>query len=378
MDPPNNPGASRAALKRKKHKKKKRAAAPLIATTGKKKKTQAAPPPVPTDAAAAAPSKKKKKKATAQPPQPAAASSLLVVADASEDPPRPDAVARAATPRGLEDSDATARRCLRALLRPVLRARGTRRARGRCLAATPCSCQRIPGRVSSQGRPVHNVSTKKVGARRFYADVFEQKALLATGRGDDYLDGWCSTEDVFGALREGAEAGVDVDVTRYDASEDRRLTLQPDGGVVSSDWARKQFVKGATVRLRTPHARIPAAHTRADVPRGDAAGMGPWLRCWFDRGFARRRLAATPRGWGRELGTNRGDASSNLTRRARRRIGARQTEKRPAYVPAGRDAVPMPRGRVRLDGRRERVFDAGGGAGLRGALPCSRRLAATP
>ena len=118
-------GGSRAALKRKK----KRKAQPLVAQApskkgGKKKKKR------PKDAAPA-------EIAPPAPAPPTTSSAILDVADAAG--AGSDDVAKAVAGRGLEDTDARARRVLRALLAPV-------------------------------------------GARRFYAEYFERRALLATGR----------------------------------------------------------------------------------------------------------------------------------------------------------------------------------------------------
>ena len=185
-------GSSRAALKRKKLKKKKR-----------KQQHQPLVAPAPS-------TKKKKKQKTPQPPlPPSVESDALQIVDAAD--VAPDAVAVAMRPRTQEDGDVRGRRVLRALLAPV-------------------------------------------GARAFYEETFERRGLLVRGRGSQYLSGWCSTEDVFRALERPATGGVDVDVTRYDPSSEKRKTLSD--GIVKAAWARQQLDQGCTIRLRQPQDRL--------------------------------------------------------------------------------------------------------------------------
>ncbi len=189
-------GSSRAALKRKKKLKKKRKQQqqPLVAvpSTSKKKKKQ------------------KQQPAPSPPPPPVASSNdALQIVDAAD--VAPDAVAVAMRPRTQEDGDVRGRRVLRALLAPV-------------------------------------------GARAFYEETFERRGLLVRGRGSQYLSGWCSTEDVFRALERPATGGVDVDVTRYDPSSEKRKTLSD--GIVKAAWARQQLDQGCTIRLRQPQDRL--------------------------------------------------------------------------------------------------------------------------
>ena len=190
-------GASRAAQKRKKKLKK------------KKRKQQHQPLVAP------APSTKKKKKQKQQPgPTPAPApvessTDALQIVDAAD--VAPNAVEVAMRHRTQEDGDCKGRRLLRALLAPV-------------------------------------------GARCFYEETFERRGLLVRGRGSNYLSGWCSSEDVFRALEQPAMGGVDVDVTRYDPSTEKRRTLSD--GIISATWARQQLEQGATIRLRQPQDRL--------------------------------------------------------------------------------------------------------------------------
>ncbi|CAH0377227.1 unnamed protein product [Pelagomonas calceolata] len=189
-------GSSRAALKRKKLKKKKR-------------KQQHQPLVAP------APSTKKKKKQKQQPgpspPPPAVESSNDALQIVQGEDVAPDAINNAMKSRTQEDGDSNGRRLLRALLAPV-------------------------------------------GARCFYEETFERRGLLVRGRGSNYLSGWCSTEDVFRALEQPATSGVDVDVTRYDPSSEKRKTLSD--GIISATWARQQLDQGATIRLRQPQDRL--------------------------------------------------------------------------------------------------------------------------
>ena len=189
-------GSSRAALKRKKKLKKKRKQQhqPLVAVPSaskkKKKKQKQQPEPSP-------------------PPPPSAESDALQIVQGED--VAPDAVANAMKPRTQEDGDVRGRRVLRALLAPV-------------------------------------------GARAFYEETFERRGLFVRGRGADYLSGWCSSEDVFQSLEEPATSGVDVDVTRYDPSTEKRKTLSD--GIISATWARQQLDQGATIRLRQPQDRL--------------------------------------------------------------------------------------------------------------------------
>ena len=168
-------GSSRAALKRKKKlKKRKQQHQPLVAPAPSSKK------------------KKKQKQQPGPPPPPVERSNdALQIVDASD--VAPDALTNAMRTRTQEDGDSRGRRLLRALLAPV-------------------------------------------GARCFYEETFERRGLLVRGRGSDYLSGWCSTEDVFRALEQPSQAGVDVDVTRYDPSSEKRKTLSD--GIVDATWAR--------------------------------------------------------------------------------------------------------------------------------------------
>jgi len=188
-------GSSRAALKRKKKLKKKRKQQhqPLVAVPSASKK------------------KKKQKQQPGPPPPPVASSNdALQIVDAAD--VAPDAVAVAMRPRTQEDGDTRGRRVLRALLAPV-------------------------------------------GARAFYEETFERRGLFVRGRGSQYLRGWCSSEDVFRALEEPSQAGVDVDVTRYDPSSEKRKTISSDG-LVDAAWARQELDHGATIRLRQPQDRL--------------------------------------------------------------------------------------------------------------------------
>jgi lysine-specific demethylase/histidyl-hydroxylase NO66 len=191
----NSGGESRAALKRKKKLKR------------KKRKQQHQPLVAP------APSTKKKKKQKQQPgpPPPPVESSNDALQIVQGEDVAPDAINNAMKPRTQEDGDARGRRLLRALLAPV-------------------------------------------GARCFYEETFERRGLLVRGRGSNYLSGWCSSEDVFRALEQPATSGVDVDVTRYDPSSEKRKTLSD--GIVMAEWARQQLDQGATIRLRQPQDRL--------------------------------------------------------------------------------------------------------------------------
>ena len=202
-------GSSRAALKRKKKMKKKRKQQhqPLVAVPsgGKKKKKQ------------------KQQPGPSPPPPPVASSNdALQIVDAAD--VAPDAVAVAMRPRTQEDGDVRGRRVLRALLAPV-------------------------------------------GARAFYEETFERRGLFVRGRGSNYLSGWCSSEDVFRALEQPATSGVDVDVTRYDPSTEKRRTLSD--GVISATWARQQLDHGATIRLRQPQDRLPKVQSLCRALEGE-------------------------------------------------------------------------------------------------------------
>ena len=204
-------GSSRAALKRKKKLKKKRkqqhqplVAVPSASKKKKKQKQQPGPSPPP-------------------PPPMESSNDALQIVDASDVPP--DAVAVAMKPRTHEDGDTRGRRVLRALLAPV-------------------------------------------GARAFYEETFERRGLLVRGRGEDYLRGWCSTEDVFRALERPATSGVDVDVTRYDPSSEKRKTISTDG-IVDAQWARQQLDHGATIRLRQPQDRLPKVQALCRALEGE-------------------------------------------------------------------------------------------------------------
>jgi len=188
-------GSSRAALKRKKLKKKKRKQQhqPLVAVpSGSKKKK-----------------KQKQQPGPSPPPPPSVESDALQIVQGED--VAPDAVANAMKPRTQEDGDVRGRRVLRALLAPV-------------------------------------------GARAFYEETFERRGLFVRGRGSNYLRGWCSSEDVFQSLEEPATGGVDVDVTRYDPSTEKRKTLSD--GIISATWARQQLDQGCTIRLRQPQDRL--------------------------------------------------------------------------------------------------------------------------
>ena len=201
-------GSSRAALKRKKKLKKKRKQQhqPLVAvpSTGKKKKKQ------------------KQQPGPSPPPPPSVESDALQVVDAAD--VAPDAINKSMKPRTQEDGDTRGRRVLRALLAPV-------------------------------------------GARAFYEETFERRGLLVRGRGSDYLRGWCSSEDVFQSLEEPATSGVDVDVTRYDPSTEKRKTLSD--GIISATWARQQLDQGCTIRLRQPQDRLPKVQSLCRALEGE-------------------------------------------------------------------------------------------------------------
>ena len=202
-------GSSRAALKRKKKLKKKRKQQhqPLVAvpsTSKKKKKQKQQPGPSP-------------------PPPPSVESDALQIVQGED--VAPDALAVAMKARTHEDGDTRGRRVLRALLAPV-------------------------------------------GARAFYEETFERRGLLVRGRGEDYLRGWCSSEDVFRALERPATSGVDVDVTRYDPSSEKRKTLSTDG-IVDAQWARQQLDQGCTIRLRQPQDRLPKVQSLCRALEGE-------------------------------------------------------------------------------------------------------------
>ena len=55
-------------------------------------------------------------------------------------------------------------------------------------------------------------------------------------------------------MEQPATSGVDVDVTRYDPSSEKRKTLSD--GIVKAEWARQQLDQGATIRLRQPQDRL--------------------------------------------------------------------------------------------------------------------------
>jgi len=221
-------GASRAALKRKKKNKKNKknqATAPIVGGGG-------APAAKRHRAAAAAPS-------AAAPSAAAHECAFLEVVDASDADLDPGALAAAVGRGGLEDSDSRGRRALRALLAPV-------------------------------------------GARAFYADVFEKKALHVARRPAAYLDGWCSSDDVF-AFCDAKEtlAGRDVDVTKYDAAAEKRRDLVGAGAAVTAKAARALFAaEAATVRLRAPQERMPllrALCRRLEDEFGATVGANAYL-----------------------------------------------------------------------------------------------------
>jgi len=202
-------GSSRAALKRKKKLKKKRKQQhqPLVAPAPASKKKK----------------KQKQQPAPSPPPPPVASSNdALQVVDAAD--VAPDAVENAMRRRTQEDGDVRGRRVLRALIAPV-------------------------------------------GARAFYEETFERRGLFVRGRGEDYLRGWCSSEDVFRALERPATSGVDVDVTRYDPSSEKRKTLSD--GIISATWARQQLDQGATIRLRQPQDRLPKVQALCRALEGE-------------------------------------------------------------------------------------------------------------
>ena len=200
-------GSSRAALKRKKKLKKKRKQQqqPLVAVPSSSKK-------------------KKKQKQQPNPPPPPVASSNDALQIVQGEDVAPDAINNAMKPRTQEDGDVRGRRVLRALIAPV-------------------------------------------GARAFYEETFERRGLLVRGRGEDYLRGWCSSEDVFRALERPATSGVDVDVTRYDPSSEKRKTLSE--GIISAQWARQQLDQGATIRLRQPQDRLPKVQALCRALEGE-------------------------------------------------------------------------------------------------------------
>ena len=209
MDNGSGGGSSRAAQKKRKNKlkkKRKQQHQPLVAVPSTSKK------------------KKKQKQQQPPPPPPPVESSndALQVVDAAD--VAPDAVAVAMKPRTHEDGDTRGRRVLRALLAPV-------------------------------------------GARAFYEETFERRGLFVRGRSSDYLSGWCSTEDVFRALERPAMSGVDVDVTRYDPSSEKRKTLSD--GIISATWARQQLDQGATIRLRQPQDRLPKVQALCRALEGE-------------------------------------------------------------------------------------------------------------
>ena len=201
-------GSSRAALKRKKKLKKKRKQQqqPLVAVPSSSKKRK----------------KQKQQPGPSPPPPPSVESDALQIVQGED--VAPDAVANAMKPRTQEDGDVRGRRVLRALLAPV-------------------------------------------GARAFYEETFERRGLFVRGRGSDYLSGWCSSEDVFRALERPAMGGVDVDVTRYDPSSEKRKTLSD--GIISATWAREQLDQGATIRLRQPQDRLPKVQALCRALEGE-------------------------------------------------------------------------------------------------------------
>ena len=202
-------GSSRAALKRKKKLKKKRKQQhqPLVAVPSASKKK-----------------KKQKQQPGPSPPPPPVANSTDALQIIEGEDVAPDAVAVAMKPRSHEDGDVRGRRVLRALLAPV-------------------------------------------GARAFYEETFERRGLFVRGRGSNYLSGWCSSEDVFRALERPAMSGVDVDVTRYDPSSEKRKTLSD--GIISATWARQQLDQGATIRLRQPQDRLPKVQALCRALEGE-------------------------------------------------------------------------------------------------------------
>ena len=201
-------GSSRAALKRKKKLKKKRKQQhqPLVAVPSASKKKK----------------KQKQQPGPSPPPPPSVESDALQIVQGED--VAPDALAVAMKARTHEDGDTRGRRVLRALLAPV-------------------------------------------GARAFYEETFERRGLFVRGRGSNYLSGWCSTEDVFRALDRPATSGVDVDVTRYDPSTEKRRTLSD--GIISATWAREQLDQGATIRLRQPQDRLPKVQSLCRALEGE-------------------------------------------------------------------------------------------------------------
>ena len=130
-----------------------------------------------------------------------------------------------------------------------------RRVRRRAGRHQQCNETEAAGGRRRKGPPS---TTSAAGARRrarfLRGDRFERRGLLVRGRGSNYLSGWCSSEDVFRALEQPATSGVDVDVTRYDPSSEKRKTLSD--GIVDATWARQQLDQGATIRLRQPQDRL--------------------------------------------------------------------------------------------------------------------------
>ena len=226
-------GQSRAALKRKKKHK-------------NKAKQQQQPLVRAGDARALDPKREKKRakleakaaraeRRAADPEAPDGA--VLGVVDASGADLRDGALRAAARGRPLEDGDSAARRALRALLAPV-------------------------------------------GARTFYGEYFEKKALHVRGRGGGYLSGLMSAADVFAYLEAGAAVGGrDADVTRVERGA--RTTLTRDGEPVDAAWAKRAFeTEGATVRLRCPadsNERVHALCRCLEDEFGSTVGANSYL-----------------------------------------------------------------------------------------------------
>ena len=229
-----NGGESRAALKRKKKKKQKKGAAPPLIGGPPLKKPKSQRAAAPRAAAAAAV------------PVAAAEAGFLGVVDADGDDLDAGAIAAAVDRGGLEDGDSVARRTLRAVLAPV-------------------------------------------GARRFYDEYFERRALHVRGRPADYLAGWCDAAAVLDFFDRGETlAGRDADVTRYE--DGARADLIAHGTPVSGAMARRLFEGDrATVRLRAPQERLRDLRRlcrRLEDEFGSTVGANAYLTAADAQGFA--------------------------------------------------------------------------------------------
>lgn len=134
-----------------------------------------------------------------------------------------------------------------------------------------------------RARRVFRSLVAPVSARAFYEKYFERRALWITGRPPTYLDGWITSDDVWGSL-DGMQHGVDVDVTTYN---NKRNDLGK--GECTASFARRAFDKGASVRLRTPQERLPAVHALCEALEdefGASVSANAYLTPAKTQGFA--------------------------------------------------------------------------------------------